>query len=170
MGRIRNGLTTLLLTGALLIPGCENTTTTQQKNVVCQEVESGKDLRVISIVSNQHYWNEKQPEVRAKVEEIVNGGEYNVVSVKTFYSDAYLTSAEVKYSVGEDCDDRDLRVIFVHSDKYYWNERQEGVKPRLDELVNSGTLDIQDVNSIMLKGYLVAAEVYHWEDSEESTE
>jgi len=160
MGKIRNGLAALALTGAILTSGCDNTTTTQTKNVVCQTVEDGTNLRVMTVNSGEHYWNRKQEEIRPKVEEVVNSGEHNVVSVKTFYSDAYLTSAEIKYSVGEDCN-KNLRVIFIHSNEHYWNRKQEEVKPRLDRIVNSGELDIQEVNT-MLEGYLVAAEVYHY--------
>lgn len=158
---MKKTLASLVLLGALTLSSCDDTTTTQQKTVVCQTVEDGTNLRAEVITSNKHYWNDKQDEVRAKIEEIVNGGKFNVTSVKTFYSDAYLTSAEIKYSVADDCNNQNLRVIFIHSNKHYWNEKQDEVKPKLDEIVNSGIYNIQDVNTIMLSGYLVAAEVYY---------
>ena len=164
MGKIKNTLTVLALTGAIASTGCENTTTTQQKNVVCKVIEDGTNLRILPVTSNKSYWGDKQNEVRKEVERIVNSGEYNVVSVKTSYSDAYLTSAEIKYSISRECDNKDLRIIFLHSNKSYWGDKQNEVKPKLENIVNSGKYDIQDVNTIMLKGYLVAAEVYYREN------
>ena len=161
MEKIKNTLATLVLGGALAIFGCDTTTTTQQKNVVCQTIEDGKNVRIMAVTSDKHYWNNKQEEIREELEKVINGDEYNIISVKTAYSDAYLTSAEVRYNIAEDCDNKRLRVIFVHSDKYYWSQKQEEVKPRLETLVNNGNHNIQDINSIMLKGYLVAAEVYY---------
>lgn len=144
--------------------GCgDNTTTTQQKQVVCQTIDDGTSLRIMTISSPRYYWNEKQEDVVAKLDSVVNSGNYNVVSVKTFYSDAYLTSAEVKYSIAEDCDNRNIRIKFLQSPHYYWNEKQEDVKPLLDSIVNGGTYDIFDVNTVMLQGYLVAAEVYYYQ-------
>ena len=133
------------------------------KNVVCQTIENGRDLRTIIVTSNQHFWDEKQKEVRNAVDSLVNGGQYNVVSVKTCYSDEYLTSAEIQYNVANDCNNKNLRVEFIYSDEHFWDLKQKEIKPRLEQIVNSGQYDIQETNTIMLKGYLVAAEVYYRE-------
>jgi len=147
----------------LILFGCDNPTSTQQKIVVCQSVEDGTNIRIMTITSNKYSWISKQGEVKPNVEKIVNGGQYNVVSVKTFYSDEYLTSAEIKYSIAEDCENQNFRVIFIHSKKYSWITKQGEIKPKLEDVVNSGKYDIQDVNTIMLEGYLVAAEVFYRE-------
>lgn len=162
MGFVKNTLGALALTGALSLAGCgTDTVTTQQKATVCDVVENGRNIRVMPITSNKHYRDKKQEEVRKNLEEVVNGGKYNIISIKTFYSDQFLTSAEVKYSVDNDCGNPNLRVIFVHSNKHYWDKKQEEIKSSLDSLVNRGNLDVEEVNTIMLKGYLVAAEIYY---------
>ena len=93
MEKIKNTLATLVLGGALATFGCDTTTTTQQKNVVCQTIEDGKNVRIMAVTSDKHYWNNKQEEIREELEKVINGDEYNIISVKTAYSDAYLTSA-----------------------------------------------------------------------------
>lgn len=157
----------LLLTSVciitLIISGCGDTTTTQQKQVVCYTIEDGTSIRIMTINSLQRYWGNKQEEVVSTLDSIINSGEHNIISVKTFYSDAYLTSAELKYSVAEECDNRNLRIKFIHSPQLYWGNKQDEIKPALDSIVNGGTYDVFDVNTIMLKGYLVAAEVYYYE-------
>ena len=167
MGKIKNTLTALTLGGAITFSGCNNDQTIdqQQKTVICQKIEDGKNLRVILITSDKYYLSEKEKEVRPKVEDIVNSGEYNVASVKTFYSEGYLASAEVDYNIdiAKDCNNKTLRVIFILSNRYYLSEKEKDVKPQLDEIVNSGKYNIQDVNTTVLKGYLVAAEVYYHE-------
>lgn len=162
--RKTNILGALTLAGIVAFSGCDNTTTTQQKSVVCQDISQGQNIRIMTVTSDKHYWSKKEIDIKAKVEEVVNGGKYNVISVKTFYSNAYLTSAEIKYNVGEPCDNRKLQVMFVNSNQFYLYRKQNEVKPKLDELVNSGKYNIKDVNTIMLKGYLVAAEIYHYKN------
>ncbi len=163
MGKIKNTLAALVLGGALAFSGCgQDTITTQQKNVFCQTIKDGKNVRIMTITSDKNHWNNQQKEIREKLENVINRGGYNIISVKTAYSDVYLTLAEVKYSVAEDedCDNTRLRVIFIHSDKNHLNNIQEEINPRLEAIVNSGKYNIQEVNSIRVEGYLVAAEVY----------
>jgi len=165
MRRSRSALAVLALAGVAALFGCKDTPiTTQQKTVIYQNVEDWTNKRILTITSNQYYLDRKQKEVGPKVEEFVNGGEHNVLSVKTFYSNAYLTSAEIQYSIADDYDNRTLRVEFIHSDQYYLDRKQKEVGPRLDEIVNSGQRNIKDVNTVMLEGYLVAAEVYYTDE------
>jgi len=164
MRKSTSTLAALALAGATVIFGCENNTAntiTQKKTFVRRNIEDGANRRVLAITSDQHYWNRKQAEVRSKVERFVNGGEHNVLSVKTFYSDAFLTSAEIQYGAGDDCNNQNLRIEFIHSDERYWNRKQAEIKPRLLEFINSGQRDVRDVNMVKLKGCLVAAEVYY---------
>jgi len=152
----------VVLFSASLFFGCSDTTTTQQKLVVCQNVQDGTSMRIITITSSRRYYSEKQEDVVATLDSILSSKTFNIVSVKTFYSDTYLTSAEVKYSTAQDCDNTGLQAMFILSEKRYYNEKQDEIKPRLDAIVNSGKYNIKDVNTIMLQGYLVAAEVYYY--------
>jgi len=124
---------------------------------------SGSNLRLLSITSTKYYFNEKQNEVRPKLEAAVNGGKYNIASVKTSYSSGYLTAAEVAYNASGRGSGNGLRVLFIQSNKHYWNEKATDVKPRLDAIVNSGKYDIVKIQTTYAQGYLLAAEVYYQE-------
>ena len=135
---------------------------TQTIEVTTQPV-SGSNLRLLTITSDKHYWDQKQDEIRPKLEATINGGEYNIASVKTSYSSGYLTSAEVTYDASGRGDGNGLRVIFITSDKHYWDQRAAEIKPKLDAMVNSGKYDVVKIQTTYAKGYLLAAEVYYRE-------
>jgi hypothetical protein len=152
----------MLLGLLLLVAGCDENhpESTQTLEVNTQPV-SGSNLRLLSITSDEHYFNKKQDEVRPKLESTVNGGKYNIVSVKTSYSSGYLTAAEVTYDASGRGDGNDLRVLFIQSDEYYWNKKAAEIKPKLDAMVNSGKYDIVKIQTTYAQGYLLAAEVYY---------
>lgn len=154
----------------VLLPGeaCFGETTRTQlkfeKFVVCQTIEHGTNLRIKIVTSGQSQWPRQRREVVKELNQIINSGDYNIVSVKTSYSNTFLTSAEVKYSVVKDSKHQNLRIKFFHSQSDQLSVIEKEIKPKLDEFVNSGNYNIQEVNSIMSEGYLVAAEVYYYEE------
>jgi len=155
----------ILITGLCLF-GCNKLrteTTTTDKVTVCQDIVNGKEVRVMTIQSSHYYYNHQQSEIVKILDSVVNSNLYNIIEVKTSYTNSYLTSAVVVYSVGETCTDKHLKVKLIINDQYYYDQKQNDVKPRLDEIVNSGKYNIQSVNTIILQGYLVAAEVYYYE-------
>ena len=163
--RIRQVALSIALFGLLfIVAGCDENhpESTQTLEVTTQPV-SGSSIRLLSITSTKYYFNEKQNEVRPKLEATVNGGEYNIASVKTSYSSGYLTAAEITYDASGRGDGNGLRVLFIQSDKYYWNEKAADIKPRLDAMVNSGKYDVVKINTTYVQGYLLAAEVYYRE-------
>ena len=161
MRKIKNILNVLALSGTIAFYGCDKTNTAQQKDLVCKIYPDGENMRVMAIKNNKFFLDEKQEKVKAKIEDLVNGGKYNVVSVKTFYSKEHLTSALVTYNIDKNYNGPGLRVIFISSDKDYWDQKEKEVKPKLHSIVNSGEYDIKDIKTIFLSGYLVSAEVYY---------
>ena len=163
--KIRQAVFPFMFLGLLFfVAGCdENYPESTQTLEVSTQPISGSNLRLLSITSTKYYFNEKQNEVRPKLETAVNGGEYNIASVKTSYSSGYLTAAEVTYDASGRGDGNGLRVLFIQSDKYYWNEKAADIKPRLDAMVNSGKYDVVKIQTTYAQGYLLAAEVYYRE-------
>jgi hypothetical protein len=163
--KIRQAVFPFMLLGLLfLVAGCdENYPESTQTLEVSTHPVSGSNLRLLSITSPKYYFDKKQNEVRSRLETVVNGGEYNIVSVKTSYSSGYLTAAEVTYDASGRGDGNSLRVLFIHSDKYYWDKKEADIKPRLDAIVNSGKYDVVKIQTTYAKGYLLAAEVYYRE-------
>ncbi|MDO8569574.1 MAG: hypothetical protein Q7R89_02235 [bacterium] len=163
--KIRQVMLPVALLGVLFfVAGCEENhpESTQAFEVSTQPV-SGSNIRLLSITSTKYQFNEKQNEVRPKLEATVNGGEHNIVSVKTLYSSGYLTAAEVTYNASGRGSGNGLRVLFIQSDKYRWDEKAADVKPRLDLMVNSGKYDVVKIQTTYAQGYLLAAEVYYRE-------
>ncbi len=161
--KIRQAVFSFMFLGFLFfVAGCDKNhhESTQTLEMNTQPV-SGSNLRLLSITSAKRYFNEKQNEVRPKLETTINGGEYNIASVKTAYSSGYLTAAEVTYDASGRGDGNSLRVLFIQSDKDYWNEKVADVKPRLEAIVNNGKYDIVKIQTTYVKGYLLAAEVYY---------
>jgi len=130
---------------------------------VTTQLMDGCNLRLISIISNEYYFTLKQDEVRSRLETIVNGGEYNICSVKTLYSYGYLTAAKVTYDASSPGDGNEIRVLIIYSNEYYFTLKQDEVRSRLETIVNSEKYDIVRINTIYTKGYLFAAEVYYRE-------
>ncbi|MFA6430607.1 MAG: hypothetical protein WC229_03235 [Candidatus Paceibacterota bacterium] len=148
----------------LFIAGCdENLCESMQTLEVSTQPVNGTNLRLLSITSTEFYVNKKQNEICDKLKTAVNGGEYNITSVKTSYSSGYLTAAEVTYDASSRGDGNSLRVLFIQSDKYYWNEKTDDIKPKLDAIVNSGEYDVVKIQTTYAQGYLLAAEVYYRE-------
>ncbi len=162
MNKIRCILYSIVVIGLLLfVAGCDESKSVQTFEVCTQETE-GTDLRMVWITSTKYYYESKQTEVRAKLENLLNGGEYNVVSVKTSYTEGYLTGAEVIYNPSSICGDGNrLRILFVHNTYFYFSAKQKDVKLNLYEIVNGGEYDIVRIQTIYVKGYLVAAEIYY---------
>ena len=164
--KIKQAVFPVALLGLLLfVAGCgdvDHPESTQTFEVSTQPV-SGSNIRLLSITSNKYYFDQKQNELRPKLEATVNGGEYNITSVKTSYSSGYLTAAEVTYDASGRGDGNNLRVLFIQSDKHYWDQKAADIKPRLDAMVNSGKYDVAKIQTTYAKGYLLAAEVYYRE-------
>ena len=163
--KIRQAVFSFMLLGLLFfVAGCNenNPESTQTLEVSTQPV-SGSNLRLLLITSTKYNFIRKQNEVRPKLETTVNGGEYNIVSVKTLYSSGYLTAAEVTYDASGRGDGNSLRVLFIQSDKYDWYAKAADVKPRLDAMVNGGKYDVVKIQTTYTKGHLLAAEMYYRE-------
>lgn len=155
----------LFLALLIIVAGCcdkNHPESTQTFEVTTQPV-SGSNMRLLSITSTEYYFNKKQNEVRPKLETTVNGGEYNIIAVKTSYSSGYLTAAEIAYDASGQGSGNNIRVMFIQSDEYYWSKKAADIKPRLDAVVNSGKYDIAKINTTYAQGYLLAAEVYYRE-------
>jgi len=163
--KIRQAVFPVVLLGLLfVVAGCnENYPESTQTFEVTTQPVNGSNLRMLSITSTEHYFDKKQNEVRSKLETMVNGGECNIISVKTLYSSGYLTAAEVTCDASGRGDGNNIRVMFIQSDKYYWDRKAADIKPRLDAVVNSGKYDIVKINTTYAQGYLLAAEVYYRE-------
>ena len=162
--KIRQAVFPIALLGLLLfVAGCDGNhpESTQTLEVSTQPVSAA--TRLLSITSSKYYFDQKQNELRPKLEATVNGGEYNITSVKTSYSSGYLTAAEVTYDASGRGDGNNLRVLFIQSDKHYWDQKAADIKPRLDAVVNSGKYDVVKIQTTYAKGYLLAAEVYYRE-------
>lgn len=163
--KIRQAVFPIVLLGLLLlVAGCwENHPESAQTFGVSTQSVSGSNTLLLSFTSSKYFFDQKQNELRPKLETTVNGGEYNITFVKTSYSSGYLTAAEVAYDASSRGDGNNLRVLFIHSDKYYWDQKAADIKPRLDAIVNSGKYDVVKIQTTYTKGYLLAAEVYYRE-------
>lgn len=161
MGKMAIAAVLVLFIG-ILLSGCveEESLNTFQTDA-SKEWSSDNSTRIMTILSDKHYYNEKQPEIREKLEQEINSGAKNIQSVKTSYSKGYLTSGEITYNSSGTGDGNSLRVIFIHSGKNYYNEKQPEVKAKMDEIVNGGKYKIAKVQTIYASGYLVAAEIYY---------
>lgn len=124
---------------------------------------NGSSVRLFSITSNKRHFNEKQDDVRQGVVMVVNGGHYNVITVKTAYSSGYLTAADIVYTASGRGAGNDVRVRFIQSSECCLERKAADINPRLTEMVNSGTHDIMKINTVYEQGYLIAAEVYYRE-------
>ncbi|MDD4900910.1 MAG: hypothetical protein PHS62_02230 [Patescibacteria group bacterium] len=163
--KIRQAVFPIALLGLLLfVAGCDkNYPESAQTLEVSTQPVSGSNIRLLLITSGKYYFDQKQNELRPKLEATVNGGEYNIISVKTSYSSGYLTAAEVTYNTSGRGDGNNLRVLFIQSDKYHWDQKAADIKPRLDAMVNSGKYDVVKIQTTYAQGYLLAAEVYYRE-------
>jgi len=162
--KIRQAVFLVALLGLLLFfAGCSTNSypeSTQTFEVGAQPV-NGSGIRILSITSDRYYFDDMQDEVRPRFETMVNGGQYNIISVKTSYSSGYLTAAEITYNADSRGEGNNLRVLFIQSDKGTWDQKSADIKPRLDAVVNSGKYDIVKIQTTYQRGYLLAVEVYY---------
>jgi len=163
--KIRQVVFPFMLLGLLFfVVGCgENHPESTQTLEVSTQSVSGSNLRLLTITSDKRYWDQKAAEIKPRLDAMVNGGKYNIASVKTSYSSGYLTSAEVTYDASGRGDGNDLRVMFITSDKRYWDQKAAEIKPRLDAMVNSGKYNVVKIQTTYAQGYLLVAEVYYRE-------
>jgi len=150
-----------LIIFALVCAGCGDTVqNTQTFEFVT--ASAGADTRFIPITSGEYYYDKKEAEVSAGFAETVNGGNYNVNTITTSYSNGRLTAAEITYDSSSRGEGNRLRVLLVQSDEYYYYKREAEVRPKVEEIVNSGAYDIEKVHNIYVEGRLIAAEIYYW--------
>ena len=175
MSRMKKNIAVLVLLGvSLVLAGCgadrhsEYTQIFQATTVTAV----GPNIRLLLITSEKSYfygyyeyeyyeYEEKEKEVRARLESEINGGQRNVVAVKTSYSSGYLTAGEITYDASGAGEGTNLRVLFVYSDKFYWYEKMKEVESQLNEIMNSGKYDVVKIQTVYTSGYLLAAEVYY---------
>lgn len=69
---------------------------TQTLEVTTRPV-SGKHLRMLSFTSTEYHFDQKQNEIRPKLEKMINDGWYNIVSVNTSHSHLVI-SLQLKLS------------------------------------------------------------------------
>lgn len=157
MLNIKHLLTALSFSAILAISGCARFQSSNNQFVLCPTTDNYVKFPVIS---KWHLMPNKQKDLKPKLEGFINSGDHNIVSVQTTYTDAYLTSAEITYSLDNDCKGNNLRVALIHSNKRFWHTKQNDVRPRLEKMI-TGDYDILDIKEIRIKKYLVAAEVYY---------
>ena len=153
----------LIFLGAFLVSCSSDPQEMQQKTTVCQVVENGLNIRIKTISSSRFSWSDQEKDVVVELLRFVNSGQYNVTEVKTSYIKEYLVKAVVIYSLDESCDNKPLRMKVIRSAKFNWQDQEREVTNKLDSIVNSGIYDIKAVNTITVRDYLVAAEVYYYE-------
>lgn len=149
-----------LIICAVVCVGCDTVQETRTLELV--SVSAGADTRLISITSDEHYIDRKEAEVGAGFAETVNGGDYNINTATTSYTNGRLTAAEITYDSSGRGEGNRLRVLLIQSDEHHYYNREVEVKPKVEEVVNSGTYDIEKVHDVYASGYLVAAEIYYW--------
>ena len=160
--KIRQVVFPIAVLGLLLfVAGCDENPPESTQTLEVPTV-SGSSLRLLTITSNKYRWDQKQGEIRPKLEATINGGEYNIASVKTSYSSGYLTSAEVTYDASGRGDGNGLRVMFITSDKFYGDQKQGEILPKLEATINGGQYDVVKIQTTYDQGYLLAAEVYYY--------
>lgn len=152
----------MLLELLFCVTGCDTKDIPESTQTLqVTEVAKGPNIRLLPITSEKYYFYEKEKEIRARLEGEINGGKRNIVAVKTSYSSGYLTSGEIIYDISDSGEGSNLRVLFIYSDKHYWDEKMKEVQPRLNEIVNSGKYDICKIQTVYARGHLLAAEVYY---------
>jgi hypothetical protein len=163
--KVRRVVLSIILVGILLaVVGCENyfVQHTQISKVSIQPT-AGNTLRTLTTKSNRYYPVDGQLDVQRDFEEIANSGEYNLVSVKTTYAGMCLAMAEIVYDASTRGDGNNVRVMFIFSNKYFIDQKDKEIRPRLGEIVGSENYDIVKVSTPHVKGYWIAAEVYYRE-------
>lgn len=106
----------IAILGALYLSGCGCESQGQAKTTsfpapasakgtpgpILAEEGSGSEVRVIFITSNKFAFHAQAREVRTELERILNSGEYDIITVRTFYTVGCLISAEVWYRVQQE--------------------------------------------------------------------
>lgn len=151
----------VLLGVGLVLAGCGADYPESTQTFQTTEAAVGPNIRLLPITSEKYYFADKEKEIRARLETEVNGGQRNIVAVKTSYSSGYLTSGEITYDASDTGAGNNLRVLFIYSDKYYWDDKMKEVQPKLNEIVNSGKYDVVKIQTVYTSGRLLAAEVYY---------
>lgn len=131
--------------------------------------ENGSALGLLSITSTitnntqTSYHDKKQNEVLSKLEAIINSGEYNIASVKTFYHIPYLVRAEITYYIHDRGDGNNLRVIFVRSImKPKPSEHKDAeVESWIKKIVESEEFHIVKIHTMHFEGHDAVGEVYY---------
>lgn len=154
----------VIVISSILLSGCSDSHIETSQAVTVGDQTLGSSSRIITISSERYYLVEKDKDITPKLLNIVNGGKYNIAKVQTNYTDGYLTSAEIYYNTQPPTTaGNQLRVLVLHSDKYYLQEKDQEIRPKFDKTMNSGLLDIVDVVTVYKSGYLLAAEIYYRE-------
>lgn len=149
-----------LLAVLALLVGCGAYPETTH-TVKVAESKTDANTRILTITSSNFRFDAKEKEVRPKLEKAVNSGQYNIITVKTAYTNGYLTSADITYdSSGPDAGNN-TRILLIKSDKYRYDAQQKEVEPKLREITGSGKYNIIGIETVYVQGYLVAAEVYY---------
>lgn len=119
-------------------------------------------IAVQLFTSPKYYFDEKQKEVTQILSNFVNSGDNDVVSVKTSYSNGYLTAGQADYAQEKQGKGNKIRINLVQSGEYYWDNRDKDVKKKLNDVLKN-TQNVHKVNTIFGNGYLLAAEVWYFE-------
>ena len=108
----------ITILGVLSLAGCTSQTQVETTTFDASAEEtsgpilagegSGTEVRVIFISWRQQNlllsgnYDLMESKIRAELERIVNGGEYDIITVRTIYDSGYLISAEVWYCVQQE--------------------------------------------------------------------
>ena len=168
---LRNLFWCLLLSLGLLflVIACEGTESQLENRFTCQTIEDGTNIRITTITSEKRWLVDRQEHITKQLEQMINSGKYNVVSINTTYTYGYLDCAVVNYNQVEDGEGRNLRVKLLHGQctgesTRNWAAIQTSIELELDTFVNSGKYNIDDIKKILRSGKIVAAEVYYYEE------
>ncbi|KKT34926.1 MAG: hypothetical protein UW23_C0026G0011 [Candidatus Collierbacteria bacterium GW2011_GWA1_44_12] len=124
----------------------------------------GKSIRILRISPDERYIDVKQNLIVPELVDTINSGELNIISVKTGYTGAFLTSADITYDNSGPGKGNALRIKLLILETRYIDVRDKELSPQLDEFVNSGQYDIVKIQTTYVEGYLVAAEIYYYEE------
>lgn len=113
--------------------------------------------------STKETLRDRQEDVRTRMEQFINGGQHNIVSVETAYRAGFLESGDVYYIDKNPREGNKLRIMFVHSDNHPIELKAQAVQAELDAVKESGKYDIVRITPKYLYGYMIAAEIIYRE-------
>lgn len=166
-GMKRKILGLFLVIGILFTVSCKNHSATSYETLFPwypAEIDN-RNLQTISITSEENY-RQRHAKIYGELLRIINSGDYNIISVKTTYSNEYLIDAKIiTYNFTGIGEGHNVRFLLITSHKNSYPEAEKEVSKWLEETerwMNKSTCayEIVKIQRIHAKGYFIAAEVY----------